>query len=358
MSDPIAQILKSTHPEDLFGRLEGTLAEQLQALKAAYRRLARASHPDRHKDNPQAEEAFGRLRELREQAETALTAGTYGTRRAPEPVTVASRTMIYELTGAARATELADLYAARTATTPEPVLLKIARTPQDTDLLVSEARILRHLREPDRPEAAGFLPLLPDLCESFRLTGSPGGRQVNVFARLSGFYTLEQVRSAYPAGLDPRHMAWMFRQLLLALGYVHARGVMHGAVLPHHVLVHPAHDLLLVEFTAAVRDPTTTGVHIPYLCERYEDWYPPEVTAKQPPSPATDIAMAARCMSYLLEGRTVPPRISGFLASCRLPRMSRRPQSAWATRDEFTRLIEDLWGPRRRIPFTMPTTNK
>ena len=151
-------------------------------------------------------------------------------------------------------------------------------------------------------------------------------------------------------------MAWIWRQLLLVLGYAHARGVIHGSVLPHHILIHPAHDLMLVDWRFAVRDPSDTGAHIPALSDRYADWYPVEVTTKASPTPATDIAMSARCMLDLLG--VVPglsPRLTAFLESCLIPAQSGRPQDAWSLRDEFTRLIEQLWGPRRRITFTMPT---
>jgi serine/threonine protein kinase len=357
MSDTIAQILRANCPEDVFGNLPGSPLEQLGAVRTTFRQLAQACHPDRQPGNPDAAVAFEKLRELRTAADTAIKAGSYGRRHGiTKPIILTSRTRSYTLSSQSQRSDLADLYSAVTDPPDRQFLLKVAREAQDNELLVTEAQVLRHLRTADRPEAAGFLPMLPKLIESLRLTSTGPGRQVNAFVRAPGFYSLEQVREGHPHGLDPKHMAWMFRQLLLVLGYLHRRQVVHGAVLPHHVLIHPAHDLLLVDFTAAVREPGSTGAHIPYVSERYEDWYPPEVTAKQPPEPATDIAMAARCMSYLMAGQPVPTRIEGFLASCSLPRLSRRPQDAWITRTEFTRLIEDLWGPRRRIPFTMPTT--
>lgn len=359
MSDPIALLMRARCPEDVFGDLSGPPAAQIEAVRHRYRQLALATHPDSHRDNPQAEESFKKLHELRDAAINAIQAGTYGGRRAvgDSPIVVQSRSRAYTVQGPPRAAGLADLFPAVIDDPPKVVLLKVAHDPADNDLLAAEAAALRHLRSADRAEAKGFWPLLPEIIDSFDLNQAGVTRRVNAFTRAEGFYTLTQVQRAFPLGLDPKHMAWIFRQLLLALGYVHTRGVIHGSVLPPHVLIHPAHDLLLVDFTAAVRDPQSSGEHIPVMSDRYADWYPPEVTAKQPPTPATDIAMAARCMRYLLAGRRLHPRLQGLLAWCELPTPARRPPDAWAARDEFTGVIESLWGPRRRIPFTMPITH-
>ena len=54
-------------------------------------------------------------------------------------------------------------------------------------------------------------------------------------------------------GVDPRDAAWMWRRLLVALGFAHRAGVLHGAVLPEHVLIHPGeHGLVLVDWCYSV----------------------------------------------------------------------------------------------------------
>lgn len=358
-------------PEDVFGTLAGNRGEQLDAIKTLYRRLARVVHPDNFpKDQAvQASQAFVRLQNLKTAAETAINEGTYGDskhRVMAEPVVVRSKKRIYTIEQSLARGDIANLY--RCQFDGRPGVFKVARNAADNDLIQAEASILRHLRTPDRPEATGFFPYLPEIIDSFGFREEGGSnRQANVLAELAGFYSLEEVIRAYPDGLSPKHMAWIWRQLLQALGYTHARGVIHGAVLPPHVLIHPSHDLLLVDWCYAVRQDKTTGAHIPAISEEYEAWYPPEVAAKAAALPGVDLFMSARLMVALMggdpltgelprvvAGQTIQPRLRGLIKSCLLVPPRQRPQDAWRLRSEFTQLIEELWGPRQRIPFTMP----
>jgi hypothetical protein len=97
------------------------------------------------------------------------------------------------------------------------------------------------------------------------------------------------------------------------------------------------------------------------MVERYADWYPPEVARRERPGAATDLAMASRCVSYLL-GDAEPDRlrgevagaIRGFLRACLLPSAAMRPDDAWGLLAELDELLGRLYGPRRFRPFSMP----
>jgi hypothetical protein len=43
-----------------------------------------------------------------------------------------------------------------------------------------------------------------------------------------------------------------------------------------------------------------------------------------------------------------------LLRGCTLACLAHRPRDAWALKDEFTDLIERLWGPRTFRPFALP----
>ncbi|WP_238438447.1 protein kinase family protein, partial [Frankia nepalensis] len=278
-------------------------------------------------------------------------------------------------------------------------VVKIARSAGDDDLVAREAAALRRLARLGDPRYAAYVPRLVDTVR-FREGQAPGAtRRANVLGLLGGlsprvpspssrnrelgrpddFVTLAQARAAYPAGLDPRDVAWMWRRLLVAIGYAHRAGVAHGAVLPEHVLIHPAqHGLVLVDWCySAVPDPADGAVvgvqpraggaddpsrRIPALVEAYADWYPPEVARREPPGAATDIALASRCVSYLLGsadparlGGAVPAPIRRFLTGCLLPSPSMRPDDAWRLLAELDELLGRIYGPRRFRPFTMPS---
>jgi hypothetical protein len=305
-------------PADLFGD-EGT---------GAYHRLARLVHPD----IGGSRDAFERL--------TALW-------RAYGPVTITTRRGSYALGSRPVRGDLANLYEAG------DLVIKMPRDPRANDLLEREAIALRQL---PKDGDGRFLPYVPRLIENFRHRDEATGveRRANALVRLDGFHTLAEVRAAYPGGVDPRDVAWMWRRLLVALGFAHGAGVLHGAVLPEHVLIHPAdHGLVLVDWCYSVPGchPDRSG-RVPALVTRRADWYPPEVPARSPAGPGTDIYMATRCMTYLM-GDLAPAPLRAFARGCLLTAENRRPQQAWRLLAEFDDLLGRLYGPRRFRPFSM-----
>ena len=156
-------------------------------------------------------------------------------------------------------------------------------------------------------------------------------------------------------------MAWMWRRLLLALSHAHERAVIHGAVLPTHVLIHPeAHGLLLIDWCASVQQSGLTGRHIPAIDAEYAAWYPPSVLAKVPPTPAVDLEMGLRCMVYLLGGDplavAVPPRVPAPIQAYLQAALRTSPVESDAGQlyRDFADLLAAHWGRRRFTPFAMP----
>lgn len=248
-----------------------------------------------------------------------------------------------------------------------PVTLRTGAVPAaDDDLLVNEALALGGLTafaETDDPRFGAYLPKMVDTFDG------PDG-QINVFDRLDGFHPLTDVRDAYPDGVDPRDMAWMYRRLLVAVGFTHQAGYAHGAILPQSVYIHPEqHGLVLHNWTHAV--PFTSGTTTdgtaaivgqsfgPYPI--HPEWYPPETrTVQAPIYPQTDIYMAAKVAAWLVGGETdgtlpegVPVEYRAFFNGCTKPRIEDRPTDAWDVLKYFDDLIERLYGKRKFRPFTL-----
>ncbi len=246
--------------------------------------------------------------------------------------------------------DLADLHSAYGATHPkgadEKVLLKIARDPRDNDLLVNEVAVLNHLY-PKGQKDEKFFRYLPRIIDTARL---PDRRQVTVLPHFEGYCSLAEIIAQYPEGIDFRDMVWMYKRLLSGLGFVHEMGVIHGALLPPHVLVHPTdHGAKIIDWSYAlnfaallapqVPDPPKAGaapakspgvwdllrqnlytddpqdpaipkgpppdpnrMYIKAMSVDYEKFYAPEILRKETPSPASDIFMAAKCIVALLGG--------------------------------------------------------
>jgi hypothetical protein len=227
-------------------------------------------------------------------------------------------------------------------------MLKLARDPADGDLIGREAAALRWLAVHGD---AAFLPYVPRLTGTRRCVDPATGvtRRGNVLAELSGFVTLEAVRARFPQGLDARDVAWIWRRALVALGLAHRSGLVHGAVLPPHLFIHPGeHALCLIDWCYSCRGPNPAT--LPALLGRYRHWYPPEAGPGYQPGPDLDIYLATKSLLALIR-EPVPHRLAAFAAGCTLAAPSRRPDDAWELLGEFDDLIERLWGPRRFRPF-------
>ncbi|MER7167375.1 serine/threonine protein kinase [Micromonospora sp. NPDC000207] len=300
-----------------------------------YRELVAALHPDRlgaadDRERAAAVEAFqqvtARWRAFRDGSTGSTT--TLGD---------------YRLGALRYAGDLTDLY-----DVGADRLLKLPRDPADNDLMAREVHALRTIEEQGDPR---HLPYVPRLVESFRHRDPATGaeRRINVVAAVPGLHSLDDVRRAYPDGVDPRDAAWMWRRLLVALGLAHRAGVVHGAVLPRHVLIEPdAHGVVLVDWCFS----TPLGHTVPAMVPGFADWYPPEVAKRQPVGAGTDIAMATRCMTWLM-GSRAPRELLAFADGCRQRFLRSRPDDAWQLLGEFDKVLERLYGPRTFRPFTL-----
>lgn len=369
----LEMIAQTKEPSALFGSLTNPPGDKMRALELKYRELFRQTHPDVHGGSKISTQAFQNLQHLKAQAVVDLEHGIYGK---PAPLTIQTKRHSYTILEPLAASGAAHCYTCLidrqkgvcngTLHGTLQGVFMIAQTPSSNDLLQAEAKTIRFLREPNRPEAVGYLPILPELVESF-IYSEPNGieRQANVFTARPGYVSLATIQQAYPQGLDPRDMAWMWRRLLDLLGYTHSRGIIHGAVLPPNVWIGTGdlHEVVLTNWQAATGENTGVSQHIACIDAAYKTWYPPEVMAKQPPTPGTDILLSARCMIALMGGdpltgqlpQPVHHRISSFLKSCLIVGVSQRPQDAWELRAEFTELMDHLWKQRQYRPFLMPS---
>ena len=366
----LAHLRAAREPADVFGAVHSA-----DDLSRAYRRAAKTCHPDLHPAHPDlARDAFVRLTHWYEIAREQL-GGTRDPRSAvsaasgrrgddPAPTTLLHhRDRVYEVDSAvAFAGDFANVY--RAVHRAEPVAVKVARRPQDNDLLIAEREALTRLATHVEPRLRPYFPRPVDaFTQEDAATGAR--RATNVLSWVSGAYTLDEIRRASPTGVGPKDVTWIWRRLLVALGAAHRAGLVHGAVLPPHVCVLPKeHGLVLIGWTCAVETAIPTA--IPAISGAYERWYPKEVMSKEPATPATDIALAAHCMIFLLgDSRDSAPRnhapsedapaaLSRFFRGCMLPSPRQRPQDAWELLREFDALLARVWGPRRFHHFAVP----
>ena len=196
-----------------------------------------------------------------------------------------------------------------------------------------------------------FRPYVPELLGSFNHEGSAG----NVLNFLEDFVSLAYIKEyAYPDGIDIRDAAWMYRRLLVALGFAHNAGVIHGAVLPEHILIHPEkHGLVLIDWCYSTR------LHRQGLerwVEKRRDFYAPEAlwAGKKPPVAMreTDIYMATKSIEYLLDGN-VPQTFKNFFTYTKTSSVLLRPGDAWTVKEDFDKVLDREY-ERKFRPFVLP----
>jgi serine/threonine protein kinase len=352
----IKRVMRSRTPEDLFGPLEAvTLDERLEALHRQFIDMSKVLHPDRVRDSGAAE-AMARLTELRNQARDRLQANDYGK---PSPVTIKAGHLYEEVQPLADG-DLCDVYSGVVRQSkPKPVVLKVVRAPKNADLMDAEARTLKHLWDPAREHGDHFTKYLPRLIETTTLAVRGQKRRTNILGRHVKRVPLQMVIDAYPNGVDPRDMAWMFRRTLEILTWVHRQGVIHGAVTPAHLLLNTEnHSIRLIDWCYSAR----RGQKIPAMPMQYEGYYPMEVRMGQPAMPTVDIYMAAAIAEKLLRGTpglmmpsTVPLAIVRLLSLCQQPAPQARYQDAWEVYQEFDTILRKLYGKPLFRKFTIPT---
>ena len=348
LADIQALLRRARDPAEIFGPLG---ADAVATLRRRYRELAALAHPDRHAAlAAEAHEAFTALQQWYRRASDALADGVYD---AAPALSIESPLRRYTSTAAPIAGDLCDVYFARGD--GEPMVLKIGRSSRTTDLLAAEASALRQIGRAlaGQPVAAHF----PTLVEAFVLRDSGGvRRQINVLGRECDTVSLAQVIAAYPRGIAAADAGWVINRLLTALAVTHAQGLVHGAVLPEHVLIRTAdHNATLIDWCYSA----PIGAPLRAISRRYAADYPPEVHARQPATPATDLALMARCIARLLGGdgdperlpRAVPAALRTLLRTCIIPSPHRRPQDAWQLFDDIQQILRANYGPPVFRPF-------
>jgi serine/threonine protein kinase len=345
------QLRSCLRPEDLFGQL-GTAP--LAEGKKLFKRFARICHEDRYirpDDKHVAHEAFTRVSALWTEAQARIAKGIYGLSAPTTNAKIRTKRSAYSVHGVVAGGDFSNVYRATNESDGLEVLIKIAVTGRNNDMLEREARALPVLQKallsafPKEPRPI----LFPSLIETFVFNN---GRRANVLSWQPGFRPLTDLLKAFPSGADPRHFVWIWNRLLTLLGIAHGQRIVHGAVLPSHILIHPeTHELLLSGWTFS----TPIGQAVPALSADYQTWYPaPEIAAKRVAGSGTDIFMAARSMQKLLGSRNdIPPRFKTFLAACTIPGTARRPSDALALFDDFQEVAKATYGPRRFVKLEL-----
>ena len=346
LNDLLNKLKAAKHPEDIFG----------DDLDETYRELAKVVHPDRHKTKAakaQAEDGFKELGRWHAMAKEKVKHGHWGDRTWMSPITLATKKHIYTLTRHLPGGDIANVYAGtekRTRVDDLSVAVKVCRNPVNNDLLNNEHEILSYLWNEAKTKDLKAMAHIVKFHESMELTVGPVRKRVNVCHLAAGYYTLAEVKAAYPNGIDLRDAAWMFNRLLGALLVIQQAGVVHNACLPDHILIHPEkHNAMLCGWSYATRG----SVPAKAIVLRRMGLYASELLDKKPTTTATDLFMAAKSLLWVIDPGTIPRNVAGLFKSCLLTQRA-RAQDPWALFKEFGAELEKAFGPKKFREFKMP----
>lgn len=323
-------------PGDLF---PGSREEQ----DRIYKDLAKACHPDKVRDKSMrkaAEDAFKKLSNF------------YANRDGGKPATSTAKIGNWAIVRPLGKGDIADVYLAETSGDGATALriktasaaFKIARDPDDNDLMGFELVALKDLWK----GKSQFTKYLPKAVDSF----TASGRATNVITLADECFSLSEIHTIFPDGLDFRHGVWMMNRLLSVLGFIHNSGYIHGAITPDHLMYRPKdHGLILIDWTCSIK--SGSGRHIPLLVDRWKALYPPEVARKKAATPGADIYMAAECINHAVNGNR-PKRFKPLFDHCWAGSPSSRPHDAWELQQRWVDVAEKEYGPAKFLALDLP----
>lgn len=227
------------------------------------------------------------------------------------------------------------------------VIVKISAAVESNIFLQNEVKILRILEKKTIGKSAIFSRYLPRLYETFSIREEGRQHFASCFKQQDEYFTLRDVMNQYPDGVHPKTMAWIWNRLMEILGFIHLQGIIHGAVIPEHILIHPVqHGIKLIDWTGA-----TTEKRVRLMSVDLEEFYAPEIFSKKDVGSFTDIFMAAQCMKAILAGgltnfhsKKIQNEIKELLEKCTRKEVEKRPNNAWKIRDESKNIFQTIFG--------------
>ena len=310
------------------------LGKDVDTVHANLRKLLFITHPDRNPGDLRAVMFTQLLQTLAEEAVKPY-------------VTITTKKRTYKLLGRKAIGDISNVYLGESG--KKRYIIKESRGKQGNRLLETEHKNLAILlKEAGDLTYHKYLPLI---VETHLETGKEAKR-FNISVYKPDYLTLEEVHSRQPQ-LEGRHLAWIFKRLLTAIGFCHRYGIVHGAVLPSHVMIDPVnHGLQLIGFGQSLKAGSVQKIG----SAKYLNYYPAETRTKGAVGSYTDIFQAACNILFLagvnpiiplqegLNDAKIPGKFKALLRACLITNPVGRPNDAWELYDELVKVLEKVYG--------------
>ena len=292
-----------------------------------FRKLRIALHPDRWPDDEKAwaESLFKEINDLHQES------------KQPAQIIESDSGKSYHLIRKAGEGNLRIVHFAR-----EDFIVKVPKIQSKAAnrLIAKEYEVCRSLHESGAKNS--YRHYFPDAVESF----IHNKMRVNVFReRLGRVFSAQQIKQKFPDGLSGRHVGWMFKRVLVAIGFAHQNGWCNCAVLPPHLLFGPDdHSAMLTGWVHSEK----IGENVRLVPTEWIEWYPGKMRSTKKASPAFDIHMAASLMAWLADD-DLPRKIRAFFQGCKIGDV----QSAWDLHEQFDAVLRTVYGKPKFVELNM-----
>ena len=145
------------------------------------------------------------------------------------------------------------------------------------------------------------------------------------------------------------------------LSFVHASGMVHGAVVPAHLLIQENdHGMRLIGYGCAGKK----GQKLQASADEHESFYPKVKRSGASLTTQLDLIMSACCISAILGGdpggaslpAAVPVPLASIVRRVAQGDPTASPgKDAWRIREELGAIANQVFGAPRFIPIEMPS---
>lgn len=336
------QIKNAKKPEDIFGALKGTEQEKEEALKKIYRDLCKNVHPDKFSTSDlesqcAANECTARLNDFYREAKSNFSSYGNSTAEVKEEMQeFGVGDFLYRISPKNISGDFSEVYFGERikAGNIEKICLKVAKDPDQNELLKNESQILKSISHKSIPTFLEYF-----IFEDKRVT--------NVIKNIEDSYDLHTIRQYFTKGLPQEHTVWVMDRLLSVLGYLHSNTIIHGSIEPGNILIRPKdHNSFLIDYSLAISEANSDDAKYSGL----NDFSAPEINKSSRPHPSTDMYSLGKSMIYLLGGdgidipNSVDVRIQNYLNGFVKKNPSRRKNDAWAEWHSLQKLRTEIFG--------------
>ncbi len=248
---------------------------------------------------------------------------------------------------------------------PLSVIIKLADDPLAPERFAREARMLERLGADTTSEATSvYRRRIRRVADRGELLRGDTGESVQalVFVAKPGYdWNLAEALTEYPEGLPSHAVAWIGRRMFEEIAWMHQLGVVHGAIVPEHVLLHPfMHYATIIDHSYAASAGQPIDLHVTHR----KAFYPKEILDGEEATRAHDVTMAARCLLWALTGEETRSGVlerlerdpfSDYLRSLAgydtLPSVSNTYNDVFLP---YRQAVQAAHGKPRYIPFHLP----